>query len=516
MNDRLLALLQRLYAGRAQPLSRRSQVQLMDAAARERRAFERTLHIVPGAGKVVLASMRSLKGQWIQLGLPTERLIALRAAVSGGTGTGKSSWLIGVLLQILLENRFPTIIFDAKGETADALLDWLIPFLLEHGVDAQILDRLRVVKVFDHHYVPLLNLTMPQAGVPKEAQAYAVASAVEQALAEPLGGRMHHVLVRLVSLCIALGEPVTRVLEWLENPAQFIRAAGQSGDAALREYARAGFRSESKESLRALAARLNALLFWPGARLALCAPGTISFSDALAGPSITIVHTGSPPAGAERLARFFSAVLLGQIVRSLLDREVTDETRPALFVAEEISESLGPEEARQLGRLLSIARFKRSTVWISSQSRSQLQAVDPGLVAAMRANIEVQVQFRSSPEDAAAFAYMLPQESQGEAARRELINTLTRLPQRHCYLAVRDLGLRAQAVVAPRIDFDALRASGQRIEPELQVRIRRGIAALPIEEAIRHMNPSTEPPVLPAVVAPPAADDTGGEFPALG
>jgi hypothetical protein len=507
MSDRFLQLTQRMVVGREEVLARRWQVRLSDTAARERRAYERALAVRPGRGRAVIALLQCARGEWKYLGMPTKRLVSLRAAIAGGTGTGKSSWLIGVLLQILLEGRYPVILYDAKGETADAVLDDLVPFLLESGVGDEFLGRLRVVKVFDRQYVPLLNLTRAQKGVPKEAQAYAVASAFEQALAEPLGGRMHHVLVRLVSLCIEQGWPLTRVQEWLENPSSFVRAAGQSSDVALREYAHAGFKNENKESLRALAARLNALLFWPGARLALCAPGAISFSDALAEPGLTVVHTGSPPAGAERLSRFFGAALLGQIVRELLDREVGQVTPPALFVAEEIQESLGPEEARQLGRLLATARYKREAVWLTNQSRSQIHAVDPGLVAAMRANVELHVQFRSSPEDAAAFAYMLPQEQKGEAARRELINSLARLPQRHCYLAVRDLGLRAQLVLAPRIDFDALRE-----------RIQRGIASLPREEVLRQMSAESPVPMKPEVNDPPAMpvakDDES--FPALG
>jgi len=487
-------------------------------SARERRAFLRALTVTPQAGQVVIGVCRDLRGNWSFVGMETKRLVGLHAAIAGGTNSGKSSWLFGVLAQVIMQDRCCVIVYDAKGETADMILDVMVPYLLELGVGENLLSRLRVVRVFDRRYVPLLNLTRAEhGGVPKEAQAYGVASAIEQALAEPLGGRMHHVLVRCVSLCIELGWPLTRVQEWLATPAAFHRDAARSTDAALHEYARTGFRQENKESLRALGSRLNALLFWPDARLALCAPGAISFSDALAQPGLTVIHTGSPPAGAERLARFFGAALLGQVVRALLSREVGAETAPALFVTEEIQENLGVEEARQLGRILATARFKSAAVWIVTQSRSLLHSVDPGLVAAMRTNVDLHVQFRTSPEDAAAFAHLLPKEREGEAARRELIDSLTRLPQRHCYLAVRDLGLKAQPVLAPRIDFESLRACGGRITPELSRRIHQGIAALPRDEALRLMasldkdnavaNPGDSLPV-----APPTED----QFPVLG
>ncbi|NOT33994.1 MAG: hypothetical protein HOP12_07480 [Candidatus Eisenbacteria bacterium] len=351
--------------------------------------------------------------------------------------------------------------------------------------------------------------------MPREAQAFGVAAAVEQALAEPLGGRMHHVLVRLVTLCIEKRWPLTQVSEWLAAPANFLRAAQQSEDESLREYARVGFQQESKESLRALGARLNALFLWPGARQALCAPGSISFSDALAEPGLTVISTGSPPAGAERLARFFGALLLGKVVRAILSREVRPDTLPALFVAEEIQENLGPEEARQFGRLLAIARFKRAAVWVTGQSRSQLSAVDPGLVAALRANVGLQVQFRSSPEDAAAFAHLLPQQAEGETARRTLINCLTRLPQRHCYIAVRDIGQTAQLALAPRIDFDRFRAAGESLSPEARLAIRRGIAAVPRAEAVVSKARLSESQTHSTALSTDTEPEEG-PFPALG
>jgi len=516
VTERMLRLAQRMLVGREDVLARRWQARLMDSARRERLVFERSLTTSPGPGRVVIASYLGKGGDWTWLGMPGGRLVTLRAAVAGATNSGKSSWLLGVLAQVLLEDRYPVILFDAKGETVDAVLDLLLPFLLESGLDRGALDRLRVVRVFGPD-IPLLNLTRPEPGVPKEAQAYAVASAIEQVLAEPLGGRMHHVLVRFVALLIELGLPLTTIQPWLEDPAAFGRAASRSSDVSMREYARAGFRQENKESLRALASRLNALLFWPDARLALCAPGTVSFAEALTQPGLTVIHTGSPPAGAERLARFFSAVLVGQVVRALLSRKVEEQTPPALFVAEEIQEALGAEEARQLGRLLATARFKRAAVWLTNQSRSQLHAVDPGLVSAIRTNVELLLQFRCSPEDATAFAHLLPKEREGEAARRELVESLTRLPQRHCYLAVRDLGLKAQPVVAPRIDFDALRESGHRVSPELRQRIQRGIVALsreqlPGQQATPDTPASTQDPDDGQTELPPESD----EFPGLG
>jgi len=506
-----------MFVGREESLARRWQARMEDAARPERRNFLRSFSVEPGPSTTVLGTMIDPRGRATWIGLPTDRLMGYHAAIAGGTGTGKTSWLLGVLGQIAREDRFSVIVYDAKGETVDLILDLLVPFLLENGAPESLLDRLRVLRVFDQEYVPLLNLTLPETGVPAEAQAYGVASAVEQALSEPLGGRMHHVLVRCVALCIERSLPITRVLQWLQEPKAFLLAAEESADESVREYARFGFRQENRESLRALGARLNALLFWPGARRALCAPGSISFAEALDAPGISLISTGSAPAGSERLARFFGAALLGKIVRAILSRNVTAASPPAIFIAEEIQECLGAEEARQLGRLLATARYKRAAVWLTGQSRSQLNAVDPGLVAAIRANVGIQTQFRTSPEDAAAFAYLLPEHDGGEAARRELINSLTRLPQRHCYLAIRDNSLKAQLVLAPRIDFDALRTCRDRLGPEAHERIRRGIATIPIKDAeqVAQRRPVTAG-VEGRQKEAPASEPGDDRFPGLG
>jgi hypothetical protein len=151
---------------------------------------------------------------------------------------------------------------------------------------------------------------------------------------------------------------------------------------------------------------------------------------------------------------------------------------------------------------------------MTGQSHRQLSAVDPALLAALRANVGLQVQFRSSPEDAVAFAHLLPQEGEGETARRALINAMTRLPQRHCYVAVRDLGLPAQLVVAPRIEFDRFRASGDALPRDIRLQIRQGIAAVRRED-LRHVDTPIEAPKISEVPARPAPTEDG-PFPALG
>ena len=508
--ERIFSKVRRALVGPEESVARRWQRRLADAGARDRIAFARALRLGPGKDQLVLASLVSPAGTETVLGLPLSRALSFHAAVAGGTGTGKTRWLLNVLAQVLQQESTAVVVVDAKGETADLVLEQLLPFLIDSSGDDRVLEQLRVLRVFDPAYVPLLNVTMREGAAPKEAQAFSVAAAVEQALAEPLGGRMHHVLVRLVCVCIEQQAPLYRVSEWLTRPHAFVRAALQSPDEATREYARSGYPQENKESLRALAARLNALLVWPGAREALCAPGAVSFADALAKPGLTVVSTGSPPAGAERLARFFGGLLIGKLTRAILTRRITPESPPALVVAEEIQEMLGAEEARQFGRLLAIARSRKTALWTTNQSRSQLSAVDPALVAAMRANVGLQLQFRSSPEDAVAFAHALPDSGKGHE-RRALIHELTRLPQRQCYLAVRDLGIPAQRVVTPLVETTPWQAAAERLSPERRRRIDQGIAALP-RLAVPEEGGSKDYPTPTTNIVPPE----DGPFPALG
>jgi hypothetical protein len=284
-----------------------------------------------------------------------------------------------------------------------------------------------------------------------------------------------------------------------------------------------GWAQETKASLEAVAARLDALLLVPSVREAVAAKGAPDFASVLREPgSITAISTGDPPVGSERVARFWSSALFGSLCRGILSRPVDAHTPPVVLVAEEIQEALGGAQATLLGRFLSTARHKRAAIWVTGQSRSQLAAVDPGLVQALRANIGFQLQFRSSPEDAEAFAHALPVAPTARRpaeARRELVREVTMLRRREAYLWMRSAGLHALRIRTPRVDLEGLREQANRCHPETRLALRRGLWALSRAELQPQSSATTVETTGPAVpifsiLPTPTAPD--GALPFLG
>jgi hypothetical protein len=211
------------------------------------------------------------------------------------------------------------------------------------------------------------------------------------------------------------------------------------------------------------------------------------------------------------------------LTRAILTRDVREDSPRAWIIAEEWQEALGAHQAEQWGRLLSLARFKRTAVWSLNQAPAQIAAVSPTLLKLLRTNVGLEMIFRSSFEDAAVLAPLLATPSEEKSARetREaLTREIVRLPRRSFYLHVKDLPCSAQLVRSLRIDLDRLRVQAAAVSPEVTRAIRRGTVASPREELERLVRPSREAAVelhpiddLPPM---PASADQGPAFPRLG
>ena len=510
-------LLRRLVTGDERILAQQAMRRLAPAD-RDWKSFVRTLVGPARPGDIILGKVQRPDGRWATVRIPANLVCTMHAAFNGASGSGKSRLVMLAILQ-LIRARICTVLLDCKSETARALRDVIVPYLIAETGDESLLDRIRVVvNPFDTAVVPPLNLTQREEGVSVEAQAFSIVASVEEALADVLSPRSRPVLLRLTSAAISLERPLPTIQEWLADPASFARDAGRSIDPAIREYARSGFQHENRESLRSIGSRLSAFLFLPETRRALAARSCVRFSDIDRAGGLTIIDVGSPPAGSEQLMRFWGGPLVGMLTRGALSRTITPETVPVVLVLEEIQEVIGPQEARSLARLMSVARYRRCAVWTTNQSRSQLLRVDRNLVEAISTNVGFQAQFRSSLSDAQAFAHLLP-EGGGEsraAARREQIEELTRLRKRHYYLALRDAPFRARVVRTQSLDFDELTRAAGALPADVRERIARaGVLpdAEPEPTAAETVTP--EPTSLPPRPKPTAPVDPG-TFPGLG
>ena len=359
----------------------------VEAQAQERAdliRFHEAMAGEPSAARVTMGRTRDIEGDPFWCGLPLQEFLARHSWVTGATGSGKSYYTLACLLQVMRTGRVPVILVDLKSELSQLVLDLVVPALASSKAGKSILLNLRIIRPFGQH-LPMLRVTEPEVGVPRPIQAFNLASALEDALADDLGSRMARVFLRLVSLAIERGYPLTVIQRWLESPEAFAADARHSADPVVREYARSGFQRESRPAVDALLARLDSFLFLDEVKLALSAPSCVSFAEALES-GLTIVDLGSPPAGAERAQRFWAGILTGRIARAILSRPVSAETPQAWVIFEEVQEGLSSGQAEQFARLLALARHKRTSLTLINQQPAQLAAVDPTLVRILRTN----------------------------------------------------------------------------------------------------------------------------------
>ena len=299
--------LQRLVVGEEHLLARSAQHEaarrLSPREREERRRFSAEMRGRPGPGRIAFGRwpQEGVTPDWI--GLPPGKVFNRHAWVTGATGSGKSFFVLGILLQILRRGRETVVVVDLKGELSQLLREIVIPALAVAPGGEALVDRLRIIRPFDRQFLPMLRVTAPEDDVSREVQAHAVASSLEDALGESLGPRMNRIFLKLTSLAIELGRPLPEVLRWLETPAMLARDAQKSSDARIRSYAAQSLDRENKYTLEALLARLDTFFFLPETRLSLSAPDCVSFQDCLSS-GVTIIDVGDPPAGAERVARF--------------------------------------------------------------------------------------------------------------------------------------------------------------------------------------------------------------------
>ncbi len=485
----LRGLLRRDETERARRAHAKRSQALDPALAAELRNFEAAFRGTPGPDRLILARARTASGEPYWAGLPGARLSELRAWILGTSGSGKTMLALALLLQVLTGRRAASVIVvDFKGELGELLRETLLPAIAETPAGEAVFRRLRIVRPFDRDFLPMLRITEPERDVPREAQAEAIAHALEDGLGDDLGSRMLHLYRRLASLCIERNLPLLAIGEWLQDPAQLQRDAARSGDPALRAYARHVFPRENRASVSALMARFDAFLFHHSTRLILSAPQCLSFPACLAeAPSFCLLELGNPPAGAERLTKFWAGLLLGRLLRGLLTREVGPQTPPALVVCDEWQEGLrGEHDAEQFSRLLTLVRYRRVGLVLVNQQVAQL---DSKLVRILRTNTTHECVFRSSYEDARAYLHALPVPASARRpaqAREAFAEELTRLERREFLLWPKGW-LRAQRVRSPRMDLDALRRRATSVSPETRAFIRRGIAAAPRAELEAHL-----------------------------
>jgi len=436
--------------------------------------------------EVLLGRAREQDGTPTWCGLRATEFLLLHSWITGATGSGKSYFTAGCLLQVI-RLGYAVIVVDLKSELTEMLTEIILPALAADPSMRHLVDRVRIVRPFGDP-LPALRVTEPEPGVPRGIQAHNLAAALADAVGGDLGPRMERVFLRMAALALERRRPLTVLQEWLQTPMAFLRDARSSEDPALRAYAATGFERESRPAIDALASRLDSFLFLDEVRLSLSAPSCVNFSSGLEDGALTIVDLGSPPAGAERVQRFWSGILLGRISRAVLSRPVTDQSPPAWLVIEEAQEALSKDSAEQLARVLALARHKRVALTLINQQPAQLAAVDPMLVRILRTNAGFEFAFRCNYEDARSLVEPIPLPlgtARSGEVRQALAQDLTRLPRREYLLWAKQEAFGAQRLRSPRLDLASLSREGQCLDPETRRKIQQGTVSIPRSELER-------------------------------
>jgi hypothetical protein len=511
-----LRAVRRLVVGDARTLARVAQARRITPEKALQRRFRREYGIPAGreAEFIVFGHVRGPTGSLVPIGLPLTRLVGHRGTHvldQGPSRSGKTRLALAVIRQALRILRLRVWSIDPKGDLTEGR-ERLLAAVAELPGGERLLDRLRVLRLFDRTHPPPLRLTAREDGVPVAVQAASIGTALGDASGAELGSRMGHILQYPAELACATNRPLTCIVDWLTRPALFAADAADSPNERLRHFATYELPRENKESLRALRARLERVLFLPSLRRALEAPTCLSFTQALEHHDL-ILDASNPPAGEEAAVRMLCAPLLGRMLRAVVNRPVTAATTPVVVFIDELPELLGQFEAQGVGRAVSLSASRFVNFWLIHQERGQLGA---GLFNLLRTNCSIEAIFRPSHRDAELVAHALPVPDGVERparVREALVQRLTRLPRRQFLFWCKDGRVPAHFVTAPLVDLESLPNPARFRE---RMRARTAAEALAVTDMPAPELAATSPAVERLARAPddPLPDDT--TFPRLG
>ncbi len=465
-----------------------------------RREFLRALRCTRPTKRIIVGRAEGLDEPFEWCGLPLRDLLSQHWAVSGATGVGKS-YVIAVILLQLIKRGVPVVVIDRKSELVDILVRLILPALIAAG-QYELLDQIRVIRPFDRSRVPLLRLTEREPRVGREVQSLNLAQALSEAVGRDLGPRMLRALLPAASLAVEREMPLTRLADWFRYPETFVRAATASDDPMIRAYALNELPRENRSSLDALRANLDLLFHLPEVRAALNAPRCLDFHECFE-RGVTLLDFGTVPGGGEAPMRFIAGPTMGRLARAILSRELRHDSRPCVVLFEEFQESLHRHQIEQFKRLLSLARFKKFSLWFSNQQPAQIAEADRTLLRVLRTNVGGELIFRSSVEDARAlsegFLSRSPEETLTQA-RSRFVEEIASLPRRSFFLWLKGTSYGPQRRMSPRLDLAALRQAAASLPAETRRRIRTGVSSVDRKGLEAQVAAETAPPRQPRIV----------------
>lgn len=459
--------------------------------------------------KLLLGSARNHQGEpfevWITL---KDFLEGNHSWIMGGTGAGKTFFILNLILQFLAQKHTPMIIFDCKGELIDLLVHNFIPWLLSDMHEEErswFLNRIVHINPFHQRFLPAFHILKPDRTVPLELQVHNTVGAFQQNSQDELGVRQNNILYFTLRLATEQNLSFLQAKEILENPHFRQCLVNRSTSREVRNYFNLRFKDEHASSLVSLLSRFDCFLRLPSTRLMLSARETIDFAELLDKKKIILINVGNPPLGCKDISAFFSKFIFYRLTQAFLSRQVNPDTPSVPCVIDEWQETLREDaQAEEMGRILSLARHKKVSLILLNQQIAQISKVSSSLVEIINTNSNYQFFFRSSFKDAQHFSHALPvtgrrirekknrwddSEKQQFLSPSEELRLLqgqvAQLPDRQMFFYEKRKPYKAQKIGSIELNIGKARRASENAPQELLEAIERGILSVPISELKR-------------------------------
>lgn len=428
------------------------------------------------------------------LSLPFADLASHHMIVLGPTGSGKSGFLLSLILG--LATRYPhagLIVVDAKGETAANLRDVFFPSLHSRYPHVRP-ERVTTVTPFGKYGVKL-NPLFPIGGIEPEVQANILCGIVDTLVDGGLGMRARSILGWLARAVIQLsgGGSLHDVLRLLREEETRGQIASRIPDQEVARYLMTTLQNEPQSSMDSLRARLEHLLLLPQMRGMLCAPGCISGLSLIESP-IVLVDLGNAPQGFSAAAKFIGSFVFSLLTAGVFARPVRPNMPPVFLIIDEWQQLVG-HAATELEDLLSLCRYKGIGLVLANQHFGQIRQVSPALVESVLTNTAYQMFFRPTPETLKEVQTLIPvtgtcrdpEYADRLLSRRDELATLSatysRLPPRHGLFINRKRGT-SQVIRTLSIPYAEAAERVGKCSPALRESFVRGNQGIPFSELL--------------------------------
>jgi hypothetical protein len=419
--------------------------------------------------------------------IPIAFFAAAWGLITGGTGSGKSM-AAAIIIKALLEAIDTDISFgvlDAKGETFERTL-FLISRLAEvlpPAAAERLRERLVIIDFASIDPITAYDVAAPWSGADLDYFATSRIETLQELFpsSDGISLRGGSILKHAIKLLAEQSVPFSCVDQVLSSEAFRSQLLARSKDEDLHGYFETHFPAESRATIAAVRARLNATLFSSASlKLALSGGGAPRFRELMDSRAIVLVNCSG--ANIPRsTARTLQALVLADIRHGVFNRE---KRSPYLWICDEAQHLFRTKYLREhMSDLLTMARsYSVHGLLITQNMANAVQ--DSEILETIHTNARWALVLRGSPKDAAFLQSAFPVSGRREKPkpnpyapaefysvteeRNLLLQEVAHLPDREGWLLIKSMSGEALRIKTPTVDIPA----GARFQEAVE-RIRR-------------------------------------------